>query len=107
MYVQNLLQNMQQDAINYIYSNDISFFFSTHFQMNIVVSLFAAENDEKRVIRFKKIPADDTSELWLLVDGKFDVKGKTAVRDFYFYFGVFFLYSKLKNQFRACHKNKF
>ena len=40
-----------------------STFFSTLFQMNIVISLFAAENDEKRVIRFKKIPADDTSEL--------------------------------------------
>lgn len=31
----------------------------SHVQMNIVVSLFAQENDEKRVIRFKKIPADD------------------------------------------------
>jgi hypothetical protein len=30
--------------------------------MNIVVSLFAHENDEKLVIRFKKIPADDSSE---------------------------------------------
>lgn len=28
--------------------------------MNVVVSLFAQENDEKRVIRFKKIPADDS-----------------------------------------------
>lgn len=30
-------------------------------QMNIVVSLFAAENDEKRVIRFKKTPADEST----------------------------------------------
>jgi Inositol-pentakisphosphate 2-kinase len=29
--------------------------------MNIVVSLFSNENDEKRVIRFKKIPADETT----------------------------------------------
>lgn len=27
-------------------------------QMNVVVSLFARDNEEKRVIRFKKIPAD-------------------------------------------------
>lgn len=31
------------------------------FQMNVVVSLFAQENDEKRVIRFKKIPSSDTT----------------------------------------------
>lgn len=49
-----LADDMQQDAIN----NNFIFL-----QMNIVVSLFAHENDEKRVIRFKKIPADEmTSE---------------------------------------------
>lgn len=48
--------------------------------MNIVISLFAAENDEKRVIRFKKIPADDTSELWLFMESLM-WKGKTDVRE--------------------------
>lgn len=29
--------------------------------MNVVVSLIAREHDEKRVIRFKKVPASDTT----------------------------------------------
>lgn len=33
--------------------------------MNIVVSLLSQENDEKRVIRFKKIAADDTSSKFI------------------------------------------
>lgn len=35
--------------------------------MNIVVSLFAQENEEKYVIRFKKIAAGDTNSEYLFI----------------------------------------
>lgn len=56
------VENMQQDAINSNFIRPRLF----ALQMNIVVSLFANENDEKRVIRFKKIPANDkSSKIWI------------------------------------------
>lgn len=36
--------------------------------MNIVVSLFAHENDEKQVIRFKKIPDDSEASKFFATD---------------------------------------
>lgn len=47
-------RDVQQDAINFNFK-----FNSSHVQMNVVVSLFAQEHEEKQVIRFKKILAND------------------------------------------------
>jgi hypothetical protein len=42
--------------------------------MNVVVSMFARENDEKRVIRFKKIPVDEKAS-------KLHIQGDPEARD--------------------------
>lgn len=53
--------NLQATGCNYFqFTND------TVFQMNIVVSLFAQEQEEKRVIRFKKIAVDDTNSEFII-----------------------------------------
>lgn len=42
--------------------------------MNVVVSLFAQDQEEKRVIRFKKVPANDTSSKSPLFPSIFDLE---------------------------------
>lgn len=74
------IANTKQDAINI----NLKWHPLCPFQMNIVISLFAHEHEEKRVIRFKKIAADDISsnlscDLFTLIS-KEDIWIKAAMK---------------------------